>query len=319
MDKTQSKLNHHLSIDDWIAVYSKAMVGLYKRMLRYANQPFAESGKADGYYGAMARTIYGDDYHTDVGELVATMADKRSVLTVIEGDYKRIATSYKKRYAQVLGDYFEHELDGQAENYNNFADPADVAVFNGLVAEHGAGVAALVTKEALGGNLWAKTLMGKISFLGWGVPIDQEKGLDWFKQAADGDFGEALYYAGKASDFITYTDAGVPLNSDSLGFYYAAFDKGWGPAAYALYKHYSYYLAGKTGSFKAKKWLDIGLKNRIPYCLYEVEEGFPGEFMTNNMKNIGDWLLAAAQLNAPGAKELYLKYFDFHEAVPDNG
>lgn len=309
MDTQVQRVNYSLSIDEWLELYTEAMIGLYKRMFRYGNIPYNTKQKSYHYYQSIAENIFGKDYATDIDALLKENLEKQAILAQIESDYKRLCITYKSRYKEVLSDFFNHSLDADATVCNTLIDDEDQKMLAEMMKTNGETVAGFIAKRAAQGDVSAQLLMGKVYFLGWGVPVGFEEGIYWLKKAADSGDAEALYYTGKALDFTTWRETGVPLNTESLSFYYAAFDAGYDTSAYALYKHYSHYLTGKTGSFKSKKWLDIGIKNKNPYCLYEIEAGYLGDFMPENQKNIRDWLTAAMKAGIDGAGILYLKHF----------
>ncbi|MEG0378415.1 MAG: hypothetical protein RR614_08045, partial [Eubacterium sp.] len=97
---------------------------------------------------------------------------------------------------------------------------------------------------------------------------------------------------------------GVCLNSRSSEYYHEALAAGYTESAYALFRYYTRYVSGKTGKFRAKKWLNKGLELGSIYCQYETLQRVDEKWATNNVKTVVDWIKAAAHFGVTDALEL---------------
>ena len=68
-----------------------------------------------------------------------------------------------------------------------------------------------------------------------------------------------------AHEYMTCSETGVNLNAESCELYHEAMNAGFTEAAYALYRYYGRYVSGKTGMFRAKKWLnkEMCIRDRV--------------------------------------------------------
>lgn len=294
--------------EEQIDLYGKAVIALYKKLLDYAHITYDPAGDY-AYFYRLVNTVYytGKDM---VGHDIKALEDAglgaEHILATLEADYKAICLVFKKRYIEVLKTCFENELNAENRFVNILPDEADQRAFENLVNARGVQVYTKVSNLAAEGDVSAQVLLGKMYFLGWGTKVGQAEGLFWFKKAAESGNGVALFYAGMAHEFMAYEETDVYLNAKSCEYYHAAVNAGYAEAAYALYRYYKRYVAGKTGQFRAKKWLKTGLELGSLYCQYEMGDGVSADarWTVNNTKSIVDMIRAAAHFGIPEAIEL---------------
>ena len=295
------------TMDEWVEIYSEAVIGLYKRLLDYARVVYDPESKSYSYFWQLVNSAYyldGQVIGHNLDEMIGCQWDNKKILETLENDYKTLCVIFKDRYVDVLRASFQNELNAEAIHYNTLPDPKDREGFEKLLFSHGAKVFKNVSDLAGSGDISAQVLLGKMYFLGWGTKVGAEEGLYWFKKATESGNGAAFFYAGMAHEYMTCSETGVNLNAESCELYHEAMNAGFTEAAYALYRYYGRYVSGKTGMFRAKKWFNKGIELGSVYCQYEICQAPEDRFATNNVKTVVDWVKAAAHFGVPDALEL---------------
>lgn len=302
------------SIEEQVEIYTEAVIELYKRLLDHACVVFDPEIKDYNYFWQMVNIVYyrkNLPLGPNLEELYRKNTDQEQLLQILEKTYKDICVIYKGRYNKVLAYSYDNELNSEARIVNSLPDPADCFAFEKLLKNYGQRVFEKVSDLAAAGDISAQVLLGKSHFLGWGTPVGLDEGMFWLKKAAESGNGAALFYAGRACEYVMRLETGVCLNTESADYYHAALADGFTEAAYALYRYYKSYVSGKNGAFRAKKWLKKGKELGSAYCLYEEYQKPEGCWATNNVKSVVDWIKAAAHFGISDAMELlgdlYLK------------
>ncbi|MEG0310347.1 MAG: hypothetical protein RR604_05515, partial [Eubacterium sp.] len=285
------------TIEEWVEIYSEAVIELYKKLLDYACVAYNSEEKKYTYFWRLVNAVYylqGKPVGHDLDQLIELKIDKKEILQILETDYKEICLIFKQRYSEVIKNSFENELNVNAKKINTLSDENDRIAFEKLLKNHGDKVFKNVSDLAYDGDISAQVLLGKLYFLGWGTRVKTEEGIIWFEKAAESQNGAALFYAGRGHENTMCFETGVCLNSKSCDYYHEALAAGYTEASYALYRYYKRYVSGKTGQFRAKKWLNKGLEMGSIYCHYEIAERTDEHWATNNVKTVVDWIKAAA-------------------------
>lgn len=304
-EKNDAKVTY--TMDEWIEIYSEAVIGLYKRLLDYANIVYDPKSTDYNYFWQLVNVAYyleGESIGHNLDDMLCCQWESEKILETLEDDYKSICILFKDRYTNVVRESFGNELNAAAKCYNTLPDPRDREGFERLLKRSGTQVFKQVSELAENGDVSAQVLLGKIYFLGWGTKISTEEGMYWFKKAAESGNGAALFYAGRAHEYMIYSETGITLNASSCDYYHEALNAGFTEAAYALYRYFNRYVSGKTGMFRAKKWLNKGIEMGSFYCKYEINERPESRFTTNNVKTVVDWIKAAAHFGVADALEL---------------
>jgi len=292
-------------------LYASALIALLQRMLDFASVRYANN-KNLFYYIELVKRAYQQAHVVEIDTLQADLKPEE-----IENTYKILTAQYKKWYLKVVRKTYDEELTPDRKIIFTFAEEEDI--FNVLFEQSAKEVYNHVLKRATAGENDARIFLGRILFAGWGVPVNEQAGLQWLLKATENNDSEALYYTGMTYEKITKKMAGTSLNEFSLDYYYAAYNAGNQKAVYALYRYFQHYISGKTGQFRAQKWLKKGIELRETHCCYEMLEK-PDTFWVSEDKDfLAKWLQEAVNLDIPEALDLMgCLYMEGHMGFPQN-
>ncbi len=297
-------------LEEQVVIYSRAVCGLYSRMLSYACC-VTDANKADYMeLRSLVSQVYADDnIGLDLNMRMRDGSKKETILTNLEREYKETCLIYKDSYRTALNIYFENELESSFEG-NTLQDPYEQKAFHALLQQAGKRVFTQLAASALSGSTEAQLLLGKSFFLGWGTPVDLDEGRRWIKTAAESGNAQALLYAGMAEETYHNRITGFRLNPDSTSYYEAAYAAGNHEAAYALYRFNRYHLSDQGSRRAEKVWLRRGCEDKDAYCLYERETVPKTAWAPGNVRNAADWIRAAAGYKEPDAFLLLARLFE---------
>ena len=162
------------TMDEWVEIYSEAVIGLYKRLLDYARVVYDPESKSYSYFWQLVNSAYyldGQVIGHNLDEMIGCQWDNKKILETLENDYKTLCVIFKDRYVDVLRASFQNELNAEAIHYNTLPDPKDREGFEKLLFSHGAKVFKNVSDLAGSGDISAQVLLGKMYFLGWGTKV----------------------------------------------------------------------------------------------------------------------------------------------------
>lgn len=295
-------------------IYLRALTGMFEKMLKYANCNHQADPSNFKVMKDMVNQIYAtEELGKGVFEKLERGFSKDIILNDIEREYKDLSIKFKNLYKDSLNSYFENELEADFSG-NNFANPQDKLAFEILKKQVGSRVFAQILAKAVQGDSYYQQLLGKSYFLGWGTPVNIHKGLNWLKIAAESGDPETLLLAGIAEETYSFNQTGLRLNENSVNYYKQAYEKGNPDAAYALYRYYKNYLSSYASIRESRKWFNRGIEDGSKYCQY-IEELPPKEnWVPRNIKNVLDWIKAAAEFKEPDAYLLLSNLYGFGNA-----
>ncbi|MEG0377266.1 MAG: hypothetical protein RR614_02200, partial [Eubacterium sp.] len=200
------------TIEEWVEIYSEAVIELYKRLLDYACVAYNSKEKNYTYFWRLVNAVYYKENKPlghNLEEMLDKRVDKKLILQLLETDFKDISLIFKQRYADVLQNSFENELNAASTSINTLSDKNDREAFEKLLKQHGEKVFRNVSDLAFEGDISAQVLLGKMYFLGWGTKVKSEEGMRWFEKAAQSGNGAALFYAGRGYEHTMCFETGV--------------------------------------------------------------------------------------------------------------